>query len=83
VALSVPSELDSIANGQRVTAPAIFVLASADTFVTPPYQKKVVDAFAGEKREILVPDADHNDPMDAGAEKEFQAALDWIWSKTH
>jgi fermentation-respiration switch protein FrsA (DUF1100 family) len=75
----VPSELDSIANGRRATAPAIFILAGRDSVVPPKYQAKVFDAYAGEKRAIRVPQADHNDPLDGVAEQAFEDALDWMW----
>jgi pimeloyl-ACP methyl ester carboxylesterase len=79
VALAVPSELDSLANGRRVSAPAVFVLAGHDNVVPPKYQAKVFDAYAGEKRAVRVPEADHNDPLDGVASEEFEVALDWIW----
>jgi pimeloyl-ACP methyl ester carboxylesterase len=79
VAMSVPGEMDSIANAKRTTAPAIFILAQKDSVVPPKYQAKVFDAYAGEKRAIRVPDADHNDPLDGPSEQAFDEALDWMW----
>ena len=63
VALSVPSELDNLANARRVNAPAVFVLAGNDTVVPPKYQEQVFAAYAGPKRAIRVSDIDHNDPL--------------------
>lgn len=79
VALAVPPELDSIANARNTTAPAIFILAGRDSVVPPKYQAKVFDAYAGEKRAIRVPEADHNDPLDGVQAQAFDEALDWIW----
>ena len=79
VSLSVPSQLDSIANGKRASAPAIFILAGRDSVVPPKYQEKVFNAYAGEKRAIRVAEADHNDPLDAESTKAFDAAIDWLW----
>ena len=79
IALAVPPELNSIANAQRTTAPAIFILAGRDSVVPPKYQAKVFNAYAGEKRAIRVPHADHNDPLDGVEAEAFEEALDWIW----
>lgn len=79
VALAVPGELDSIANARRSTAPAIFILAGRDSVVPPKYQAKVFDAYAGEKRPIRVPEADHNDPLQGDGAAAFDVALDWMW----
>jgi hypothetical protein len=45
IALQVPSELDSLDNGARVRAPAVFVLSSNDQTVPPDYQQDVVDVY--------------------------------------
>ena len=82
VALSVPSELDSLANAQRVTAPAIFVLAGRDTVVPPQYQEQVFAAYAGPKRAIRVADIDHNDPLPDDDLKALAAARDELWKRT-
>jgi pimeloyl-ACP methyl ester carboxylesterase len=82
VAMAVPGELDSIDNARRSTAPAIFILAGSDSVVPPKYQAKVFDAYAGEKRAIRVPGADHNDPLDGADARAFEAALDWMWGIT-
>src|SRR3954447_11140754 len=79
VALSVPSELDSIANAKRSTAPAIFVLAGKDTVVPPKYQAKVFDAYAGPKQAIRVPEADHNDPLGDSELTALAASRGELW----
>lgn len=79
IALAVPDELNSLANAKRTTAPAIFLLAGRDSVVPPKYARKVFDAYAGEKRAIRVPEADHNDPLDGIEAEAFDQALDWIW----
>jgi alpha-beta hydrolase superfamily lysophospholipase len=79
IALAVPSDLDSIANAARVHAPAIFVTADADSVVPPPYQTRVVNAYAGPKQLIHLPGADHNDPPTGPELDQFQAALDHLW----
>jgi pimeloyl-ACP methyl ester carboxylesterase len=82
VAVSIPSELDSVANATHVNAPAIFVLAGRDSIVPPKYQTKVFDAYRGPKQAIRQPEADHNDPLDAIGEEDFAKAVDALWSRT-
>jgi pimeloyl-ACP methyl ester carboxylesterase len=80
VALSVPSELDSLANARRVTAaPAIFVLAGRDTVVPAKYQEQVFAAYAGPKRAIRVADIDHNDPLPDADLQTLAAARAELW----
>jgi alpha-beta hydrolase superfamily lysophospholipase len=80
IALEIPSTLDSIANAQHTTAPAIFILAGSDTLVPPPYQQKVVKAYAGEKRVITMPNATHNSPLTHDAAQQFAKEMLWLWN---
>jgi pimeloyl-ACP methyl ester carboxylesterase len=78
VAAQIPHELDSIANGKVVKVPAIFLLAEQDEIVAPRFQKLVVDAYAGEKRIIRLPAAQHNSPIEGAAMAELHGAQDWL-----
>ena len=78
IALQLPADLDSIANAKRTRAPAIFMLAEEDEIVAPKFQRLVVDAYAGEKRVITLPGADHNSPVEGAAEAQLHRALEWI-----
>ncbi len=80
VALQIPSELDSIENARRTRAPAVFILAGADKNVPSEYQRKVVDAYGGEKRVVTMPGAGHDDPLTKEAAEAFAGDLDWLWS---
>jgi uncharacterized protein len=74
VALQVPSELDSLSNGAHVHAPAIFILSSRDRVVPPPYQRDVVDAYAGEK--TIVPlEGGHHKGLTPEARERLSDAL--------
>jgi pimeloyl-ACP methyl ester carboxylesterase len=81
VALSIPDELDSLRIAPKVRAPAAFVLAGRDSVVPPKYQQKVVEAYAGERRLIHAPEADHNDELTGAAVDELVAAQAWLWAK--
>ena len=75
VAAAIPAELDSVANAREIGAPAVFLRAENDSLVAPWYQRKVTDAYAGPKRVVVFPGADHNTPIDAATEGELRAAM--------
>jgi len=81
VALQIPRDLDSIANGKSVHIPAIFLLAEQDEIVLPRYQRLVVDAYAGEKRVITLRGAHHNTPIESAGLADLYNALDWLLPK--
>jgi uncharacterized protein len=81
VACGVPSELDSLGNAAKVNAPAVFVLAGEDEIVQPKYQRKVVDAYAGEKRLVTLAGANHNDMPEGKGERDVEAGIDWLWGR--
>lgn len=78
VALQIPRDLDSIANGKSVHAPAIFLLAEQDEIVAPRYQRLVVDSYAGDKRVITLRGAHHNTPVEGAGLADLYNALDWL-----
>ena len=82
VALQIPQDLDSIANARASRAPAIFLLAEKDEIVAPRFHQLIVEAYAGEKRIIELPDAHHNDPIEGNALAEMNDALDWMLTKS-
>jgi uncharacterized protein len=81
VALQIPRDLDSVANGRAVHAPAIFLLSEKDEIVAPRFHKLVVDAYAGEKRVIPLRGAHHNDPIEGTALADLNDALGWLLAK--
>jgi len=78
LAAKLPSDLDSIANSRAARAPAIFLLAGKDEVVAPRFQLLVVNAYAGQKRVIPLPDASHNSPLGGPALADLNGALDWL-----
>lgn len=77
VALQIPHSLDSIANAGRCHEPALIFSSQHDDFIPPAYHRKVIDAYAGPKRIILL-DGGHNGAADQS--DEFRGALDWLWA---
>ena len=78
VALSVPSELDSISNAKSVSAPGVFILAGRDQVVPLSYQNRVAEAYPGPKRLIVSPESDHSDRISGPALAEYEASLNWV-----
>lgn len=79
VALAVPDDLDSVANARQASAPAVFVAGGGDEVIPPPYQRPVIDAYAGPKRVIEMPGAHHADRLTREAAVEMAAGRDWLW----
>jgi len=77
VALQIPFGLDSIANAGRCHEPAVFFTSQHDDYVPPAYHRKVIDAYAGPKRVVLL-NGGHNDAADRS--DEFRGAMDWLWA---
>lgn len=78
IALQIPRDLDSIANARGSHAPAIFLTAENDEVVPPRYHMLVANAYAGEKRVIVLHGTYHNDPIEGAALADFHQALDWL-----
>jgi len=78
VAMQVPRDLDSVANAKAIHQPAIFLLAEKDEVVPPHYQRLVVEAYAGEKRQIIARGAGHNSPIEGKALDDLHQDIDWL-----
>ncbi|HYJ03498.1 MAG TPA: alpha/beta hydrolase [Chthoniobacterales bacterium] len=78
MAQKIPRDLDSITNAKASRVPAIFLLAEKDEVVAPKYQRLVVAAYAGEKRNVTLAGARHNNPLDGASIANFLDALDWL-----
>lgn len=75
VAMGVPRELDSLANAENVTAPVVILTAERDGLVLPRYQRRIFDALAGPKVQVIFKDADHNTPIDRATEEALREAI--------
>lgn len=78
LASQVPAELGCARNAARTRAPAIFVLSSADRLVPPRYQRRIIDAYAGDKCLLVLEGAEHHTPMTEAQEREYARHLDWL-----
>ncbi len=77
LALRVPAALDSVGNAKAAQAPAIFLVDELDTAVPPKYQKLVIQAYAGKKEVVSVPDGHHVAPLAGSALSQVQK-----WAET-
>ena len=78
IARQIPEALCAIRNAQRATAAAVFVVSGRDRTVPPQCQQQVIDAYAGEKRVLVVPDADHHSPLDAEYQPQYESLFAWL-----
>ena len=81
VSWGIPSELDNLANAAKVTCPAVIVTAADDFTVPANYQQKVIDAYAGPKQLVGLPNAGHNTPAAQSNPQGWYAAIDWLWAQ--
>ena len=56
-----------------------FLMTDGDWYVTPKYQRMVMNAYAGPKRVVHLK-GNHNAAIDPKAMPHFQRALDWLWA---
>ena len=75
MAAALPRELDSVANARRSYCPAIFIAAEADSMVPPDYQSEIFDAYAGPTRRVVLPGAEHNDPIEPDEAAEIRGRI--------
>jgi uncharacterized protein len=80
--LTLPNELNSLTTAPQVKVPALFVLSGSDTLVPLEYQQMVINAYAGPKRTLLLPNAQHNTPITPTDQRRLDLELNWLWNKT-
>ena len=79
IAREVPHSLCSIHNARRCQAPAVFVMSEKDRTVPPYYQLKVLRAYGGKKRVLVLDGADHGTTaMCPDAQRRYDRLLDWL-----
>jgi pimeloyl-ACP methyl ester carboxylesterase len=78
IANQVPSDICSIQNAARARPPALFITSERDRTIPPRYQQQIIDAYAGEHRVMLLPDADHATPIGDDQVEEYLQHLTWL-----
>lgn len=79
VSAQIPGELDSIANAQHCTCPAVIVTAGKDEIVPAEYHRMIIDAYVGPRRIIDMPEATHGTAIESNHAAELESAIDWLW----
>jgi pimeloyl-ACP methyl ester carboxylesterase len=77
LSLKIPPSLDSVAKAKAAQVPALFLVDELDTAVPPKYQKLVIQAYAGKKQVISVPDGCHVAPLAGSALSQIEK-----WAQT-
>jgi hypothetical protein len=80
VAMGIPEELSSLTNASQSQAPAAFILIETDEVVPVAYQRRVFDAYRGQKRMIEKAADGHNGALTTAARRELAAAMEWLWN---
>jgi len=78
IARQIPEELDSIRNASRISAPAVFLVALQDRIVPARHQKQIIDAYAGPKRVLDRPAADHDTSLLEAELQQLRALAGWL-----
>ena len=78
VALWLPGDVDSVANARRCSAPCVFITSGNDRVIPPKYQQRIVDAYAGPKRHVVIPNGKHTARPDAVTAEEIARDRAWL-----
>jgi len=78
VADHVPAEVCSLSNAAKCRVPALFIMSAEDRMVPPRYQQQIIDAYAGDRRIMILDGADHATAVDDSQIEDYIAHLDWL-----
>ena len=83
VAESLDDTMNAPLTAANVKFPAVLMQSQNDELVLPSLQQKVIDAYAGEKRFVLLEGLTHAGVATEYHESVIRDALAWLWSKTN
>jgi alpha-beta hydrolase superfamily lysophospholipase len=81
MALSVPRDIDSIANAGRAGSRAVIVTAGQDEVIKPRYQRRIIRAYRGEKQVVYLPGARHHNVPEGDKARALAEGMDWLWEE--
>ena len=81
VAWQIPREMNSLVNAKRATAPVVILIAGSDRVISPRFQWKVANAYAGEKRLIVQANAGHDTHLNKSDDSKLQAGMSWPFDR--
>lgn len=79
IAHQIPDELDSLANAQMATAPAVFISAQQDRIVPARIQRRIIDAYNGAVKIFSISGADHDTPLTPHDLDELRSLTNWLY----
>jgi hypothetical protein len=56
-------------------------MSERDRVVPSRYQRLAIEAYAGEKKVLVLPNADHVTSMTEDETEEYGSLLDWLWER--
>ena len=78
VALWLPRDVDSIANARQCRARCVFITSGCDTVIPPRFQQRIVDAYGGPKRHVVIAGGKHCASPDAVMAVEIAGDRAWV-----
>ena len=81
IADQIPCELDSIANAQKATVPAVFVTAQQDRIVPAQIQRLIIEAYKGPLKVFSMPDAGHDTSLTKNDQERLRSLAGWLYEK--
>lgn len=78
LARQIPEVLDSINNAAQSSVPAVFLVALQDRIVPAVCQQQIIAAYAGPKRVLDRPEADHDTPLHESDVQQLRALATWL-----
>ena len=78
IAAQIPESLDALENSKRCTAPIVIVSAQQDSIVPAKFQNQIIENYAGPKRILRLPNADHADPIPSSLSEDYIDAIQWL-----
>jgi pimeloyl-ACP methyl ester carboxylesterase len=81
VAWQIPREMKSVLNAKRVTAPAVILIADSDRVAPPRFQRKIANAYAGEKRLFVQKNAGHDTHLNDADHARLREGMNWLFDR--
>lgn len=75
----IPSDLEILDAARSCQVPAVFVSSRRDRIVPAVVQDRVIAEYAGPKRIICLPEADHMAPLSGKEFSQYAHAMQWLY----
>jgi len=82
VAESLCDSMNAMLTARRVGLPAVFLQSELDTLVPVAYQNQLIEAYAGQRRVVLMKGLAHGDIATETHESLILESMRWLWEQT-